>query len=201
MKLNDELPKPVGYLGRFIFYGLAAAIIIPMLFGLLNFNSRKETAECLNQQLDTPPDRSLTALKQTQGLAACIYERSGMLARWQMRSVMSMLNSFPNAPCKFVGVWTSARPDTVWKITLKDNGEFAAEPLKGEYARESDHGGSWSVSGNQMAWFYHDPLLWPPDINQIEYQTDKRFTLIEHNGVRTQFDFLESIESSACSRR
>ncbi|HTY98710.1 MAG TPA: hypothetical protein VMB75_02665 [Rhodocyclaceae bacterium] len=199
MELNDKLPRPARRLSRVVLYGLAASIIVPMAYNYLSFNSSRAAATCL-ERLESPTETRLSPLYRTQRLAVCVQERGGIVARWQMGRLLAMLNSFPNTPCRYVGVWTSARPDSVYRVTLQDGGEFLAEPLKDHRGGDAYHG-AWSVSGAQMAWFYDGDTVWPPDINPIEHESERRFTLIERDGTRTQFDLIADTDSQVCPRR
>jgi hypothetical protein len=202
MDLNDNLPKSARRFGRAAFYGLAACVIFPMAYNYLSFNSAQAAAACL-EKLESPVDKRLSPLDRTKRVAACIQERGGMVARWQMGQLLTTLESFPNAPCRYVGVWTSARPTSVYRVTLKENGEFSAEPVQDRTGPGDPYRGSWSVTadGRQMAWFYENESVWPPDINPIEREADRRFTLVERDGTRTQFDLVRETESDTCPRR
>jgi hypothetical protein len=199
MKPNDDQPKPVQPANRLFFFGIAAFIIITILLNFGNMDSSRVTSDCL-AKVDNPADKSLTALKRAKKVAACLNERSGLLAQLQLRSMMSMMESLVNAPCNFVGVWTWVRPAGIYRITLRDDGEFTAEPAKDSVAAESDSG-SWAVSDKRMVWFHNSGPIWPPDITLVDKQTDKSFTLVERDGARTQFDLIEATKSQTCPQR
>jgi hypothetical protein len=104
-------------------------------------------------------------------------------------------------PCNYVGEWTSARDQSVYKVTLRDTGDFVAEPIaRGAYSSQTIRG-TWAVRGEKMEWRYEQgPTVPAPDINRIRNVTARSFTLVEVNGGLTQFNLIESKKSARCQR-
>ncbi|MES2536339.1 MAG: hypothetical protein V4632_10760 [Pseudomonadota bacterium] len=102
-------------------------------------------------------------------------------------------------PCNYVGEWTSARAQSVYKVTLRDTGDFVAEPIaRGAYSSQTIRG-TWAVRGDKMEWRYEPGLtLQAPDINPIRNVTARSFTLLEVDGGITQFNLIEPIKSARC---
>lgn len=140
-----------------------------------------------------------TALQKTKAVAACVSNAATLPEKIMFSDTAAMLNAMPNSPCQYVGVWTSTRPGSVYRITLGDQGNFKTEIVSGEapYGQASSKG-SWGVWKGRMAWFYPDINVFPPDNNPIVDEEADRFTLIEQNGIRTQFTRLYAIDSRIC---
>ena len=190
------MPQPVGRSTRIAFFAIGAFIIVTILLNFGSFDSSRVFNDC-KAKLDA--DQELTALKRGQKMAACLNERSGLLAQLQLRSIMSMMATLPNTPCDFVGVWNWTQPTGAYRVTLGNDGEFVAAPVKAGGTAESDSG-SWSINKQRMVWFHNKGQLWPPEINLIENQTAKSFTLVGRDGARSQFDLIEATKSQACPR-
>ena len=84
-------------------------------------------------------------------------------------STLQMLASLPNAPCKYVGIWTSTRPGSVYKISMADGGMFTAEFVTGK-GPEEPVSGSWGAWRDNLVWFYDQGTVWPPDANPMDSQ-------------------------------
>ena len=103
-------------------------------------------------------------------------------------------------PCAYVGVWTAARDQSVYKVTLKDTGDYVAEPIARGAHSGSAIRGTWMVSGDAMEWTYASNKAIPRDINQIRNASAKSFTLDEVDGTSTQYNLIEATTSSTCTR-
>jgi hypothetical protein len=72
-------------------------------------------------------------------------------------------------PCRYVGVWSSIRPNLVLRITLQDDGRYVAvRNVSGSEASVHDrYEGHWAVQGRHMLWRHarNDPGR--PDVNRI----------------------------------
>lgn len=138
-----------------------------------------------------------TPLQQAQSIGACVEQVSSFPERMMFRSTSNLLHAMPNASCKYVGIWTSTRPGSVYRFIMGDNGNFRAEAISGGQDTST---GSWGVYQNQMVWFYpgKPTPMFPPDINPIVNEEPDRFTLVEQNGMLTQFTRLYAIDSKTC---
>ncbi len=134
-----------------------------------------------------------TALAGTAGAALVLFQ---LRSSQQPAVAQSDLH-----PCQYVGVWTSARDNAVFRVTLKETGEFLVESIaRGPYANASIRD-RWEVHGGTMEWKTpEDKPDDPLDINQIRDVSSTGFTLIEVNGTLTRFNLIEPLNSSTCKR-
>lgn len=127
--------------------------------------------------------------------ARCVGGYGGIIGSVQFRPTRVMVMSLPSAPCRYVGTWSSTRPGSKYKITLTDDSRFVGEPVGGTGGTVR---GLWGAVDGKMIWFYDTGVAWPPDINQILPESRSRFTLVEVNGTRTQFELIDAIKSNSC---
>lgn len=131
---------------------------------------------------------SVAALKKW---ALCVDTKSGMLQGALFRPAMDMVDALPAAPCSYVGVWSSTRPGSRYKVTITPDSRFNAVPITGGGSRIAG-GGVWGVVGDRMIWFYDAGVGSPADINRILPGPDaSHFTLVEVDGMQTQFELME----------
>ncbi len=131
--------------------------------------------------------------------ARCVDGSGGLMGSAMFRPTMSMINSLPSVPCRYVGVWTSTRPGAQYQIRLADDSRFSGVPVQPASAAGPELG-VWGVVDGRMIWFYDKGMVWPPDINQILPGEDpQHFTLVEVNGMQTQFALIQKIPSSRCT--
>jgi hypothetical protein len=195
VKLNEELPKPVGVLSRAIGYGIGLAIVLALLMVMGRKGLVTNTLQCL----EAPGmfDDQQSALRRAQAMAACLDRKNGFLEGMMMSSINKTLRTLPNAPCKYVGVWNSFQPQCTYTIALDAIGEFTAEPLNCSISSDS-MSGSWGVHKNQMVWMYKQGRSWPPDVNSIQDVDANSFLLVEANGSRTVFTRVAALPSPLC---
>lgn len=136
-------------------------------------------------------------LERGRAIAACIDRHSRFPETWYFDPAGRMFDAVPNNPCRYVGAWTSTRPGSVYRVNMYDDGRFDAEFVAGRPADEYISG-RWSFWKQQLVWFYDRGHVWPPDANPVEETDADRFSLIEHNGSRTQFTRLENLPSKRC---
>lgn len=167
---------------RAIFYGVAAVVIVPMLIGYIAFNREQRQEGCAADP------------------SACLDER-GLIERVPAlvtRNDDQSRNT--RIPCRYVGVWSSIRPNLVLRITLHDDGRYVAvRNLSGSEASAHDrYEGHWAVQGRHMLWRHtrNDPGR--PDVNRIVDESEGRLTLVEENDTTTRFERLEAIASQRC---
>lgn len=190
-------------LGLRIVVGIAVILWLSSLYSGFTLNKHREACESESAVGVSP-------IQWAKTLATCMERRSFFPEKLYIGTTLKMLKSLPNAPCDFVGVWTSTRPGSAYRITLGDQGQFVSVPMADSGSRSVEESflelkhdgglsfGNWGVWNNKMAWFYNNLFMWPPDANPIIEKDGDRFTLIELNGVRTQFTRLGPIESSTC---
>lgn len=198
MKIKQILLYQGSWMGRIIIYG----VMLVVIFVVLSFYSQLKLAAHVNECMDAPDmpgDKMLTALNRVQRLAACIDQRSGLLERLLMRSTRETLVALPATPCRYIGVWSASRAQSVYEITLKDNSEFVAEPIRAINPEADTITGSWGVHQDKMVWFYNEGRVWPPDINLITPESASSFTLAEANGTRTHYALIEAVKSTSCA--
>ena len=195
MKLTDKIPALPKLLMRIVGYCIAAAIAYALIHGFAMFRIAHHTEDCSAATGRSSANQS--PLKRAKSMAACIARHSSFPENLFFDSTLQMLASLPNAPCKYVGIWTSTRPGSVYKISMADSGMFTAEFVTGK-GPEEPVSGSWGAWRDNLVWFYDQGTVWPPDANPIVNDEPDRFTLIERNGSRTQFTRLDSVESRIC---
>jgi hypothetical protein len=114
-----------------------------------------------------------------------------------MRSFSKPVSRLPNTPCKYVGTWLATRPQSVYSISLQDNGEFIAEPAHAA-ADAHTYVGSWGFHDGRMIWITEG--IWPPDVNPIRNESEGAFMLVERDGSQTEFSLFKRLETNECSR-
>jgi len=189
MKFLNGVPKWLGWIFKAVIYGLALLVILILLF----FWAGKRLAdnvETCEAQSGIRNNNQKSVLQNTQAFVACMQKENGMLENWIMRDTSATIAGLPNAPCKYVGVWESVRPQCRYTITLMENGIFKAAPIACNLSM-SAYSGTWGVYENKMAWLDSRDFRWPIDINPIVAEEANSFALIEVNGTRTQFNRIE----------
>mgnify|MGYP001245952501 CR=1 FL=1 len=106
-------------------------------------------------------------------------------------------------PCALVGVWAASRRDSVYQVTLQDDGRFHAEPLaRGAFSSGTIHG-DWSVdtvdAGPRITWRYDGGApVGPPDVNPVRDLAATGFTLVEVNGETTRYNLIRRTPGARC---
>ncbi|WP_035056455.1 hypothetical protein [Andreprevotia chitinilytica] len=198
MKLSESaLSNSSRWVGRILGYGIAGVICYALISSYVTFRIGRNLETCSMWGQDSAA-KAQTPLIKAKSLAACIDRHNTLPERMFFWRTMKMLDSLPNAPCKYVGVWTSTRPGSVFRVTMDDSGAFTADLVTGRSNTESASG-SWGAADGKLVWFYDEGLVWPPDANPIQDEEADRFTLVERNGVHTQFTRLDTVESKTCN--
>ncbi len=199
MKFTEGIPKWIGWIFRAFVYGLSLIILLTLLY----FYSASQLAgnvEKCESETGIRKNTKNSALKNTQALAACLEKENGILENWLMRDTIKTIQALPNAPCQYVGVWESVRPQCRYTITMKENSEFTATPIMCNISM-STYSGIWGVHENKMAWLDSREYRWPIDINTIEAEDKNSFSLIEVNGTHTTFRRIEeSSLATGCAK-
>lgn len=199
MSTQIRLPTTATLITRTLGYGLALLFLLPILYAYGNFRTAQHARECL-EQLDTRTQAKESALTRTQGLIACIDERAGWLERLAYRRAKADVQALPYVPCRYVGIWSAKRPQSEYRVTLKDNGEFLAEPISDPHGAAELVSGSWGFHDDHLIWLYDSGHVWPPDTNPIKPLANDRFELIEANGTRTEYRLIQDLASNSCIR-
>jgi len=198
MNLFSRVPGPIAWGMRIVAWTIGLAIIGVMLAGYGNFRLSKHILECMQAAKGSAP----SALAYSQQLVACADKRSGPLERAVLYPRRKAMAALPNVPCRYVGVWTATRPPsarlpaTVYRITLRDDSKFIAEPVQSPDTQVIT--GSWGVYQEAMVWFYDQGHVWPPDMNPIRHTNDDAFTLREAEGTLTSYALLTRAASQNC---
>jgi hypothetical protein len=179
MNVSGKVPRPITWLIRIAGWTLALVIIGAIVLSYGDFKLSHQIEECL--MFPTQP-RSPNTLVSTKNLLACTIQKGGFLERLLLYRHLRVISALPNVPCPYVGTWTASRPGTAYKVTLRDDSQFYAEPM-------NDPQGVL-ISG---AWgFYKDSLVWLYD------ESDDAFTLVEADGSITRYVLLERKRSTNC---
>lgn len=192
MNLFANVPRPVTWVLRIAGWTVGLGLIFGIVFWYGNFKITHHITECFHEQAHANPN----ALRAAQQLFACVEKKSGPLERLLLSHNRKALAALPNAPCRYVGTWTATRPGAVYRVTLKDSGDFVAEPVQGP-SRDVITG-SWGVYRDSMVWIYDSGQLWPPDINDIRQAGADAFALVEADRSLTQYALYARAPSQNC---
>jgi hypothetical protein len=179
------LNKWFSWIIRIVIYGIAAIIIIPLIFFILGSRLEKNLSAC-DSEIYVGFSKKEPGLKKVKLMASCLEKNNSFLENWLQSTPINAIKALPNAPCQYVGVWISTQANCRYKFTLKDNGEYDAEHQACNISSD-DSSGSWGVHENKMLWFDHENFRWPPDINVIEAEDKNSFSIVEMNGSLTRF--------------
>jgi len=103
-----------------------------------------------------------------------------------------------NPRCPYAGTWSSQRNGVEYFVTLNSDGTFLAEPGRNTQPGERPIGGAWTVANKKFVWAYDAGPVWPPDINPMFNEADKKFSLREVDGAVTQFLQMSKEEGGQC---
>ena len=177
--------------------GILLAVLAWALSGYSKFRLAKDGELCAAWGAGVAENAS--ALARAKGRAECVHSRANPLERFFFSNTYETLNALPNAPCKYVGVWTRTAPGNVYKYMLDDAGNFSATRItEGRDDGATRYTGSWGYWRGRFVWFVNDHEQWPPDVNPVISEDADRLTLREHDGSVSQFTRLNAVESKAC---
>lgn len=180
-----------------LWQAVIVVIIAVFLFSAMLSNAKgggvREYAQACSRQGWQPLDAA-----KLQKWAQCVDVEGGLLQGALFHPTAEVVQALPSAPCGYVGVWSSTRPGSRFKVTLTGDGRFNGVPMTGA-PQAGAGGGVWGVAGDKMAWFYDAGVAWPSDINQILPGPDAdHFTLVEVNGMRTRFERMDKRQPTGC---
>jgi hypothetical protein len=154
--------------------GVLIILVLGYFYVMNDLANHIETCEA---ETGIRKNKKIPALKNTQALMACVERENWFLENWLMRDAIETVHALPNAPCKYVGVWESTRPQCKYKVTLKESGEYTGTPIACNIS-SSNYTGTWGVHENRMVWLDNIDYRWPLDINSIEAESRDAFVLI-----------------------
>jgi hypothetical protein len=199
MKLTDRIPAKLTWIIRLT--GWSVSLII--IWGMFSFYANLKTANSIQACMETlhkrPQAGEFTSLDAAKELVACLDGRSGFPEKLMNAHTKKLIQSLPSVPCRYVGIWTTSRADTVYRVTLMDDSRYIAVPLRDSSPGAGELDGSWGVLNDRMVWLNEQGRVWPPDINQITQISDTVFTLREVDRSTTRYELVERIPSTACS--
>lgn len=80
----------------------------------------------------------------------------------------------------------------------KDDGTYLVELSNEGRPAPYRQLGYWEVQGENVVWYQQKRGV-EPDVNKILEMTETGFTLLEQNGMHSQFELIDHIKSSTCS--
>ena len=163
---------------RTMIYGLVLVFVVPVIWNYVKFHrATKETCA------DDPK--------------LCLDSKSGILK--PEKSAQGVATESTTIPCGMVGVWSSRqRGKNMRRIELKDDGTYAMEPSVVGADIATGYTGHWAVQGEKMIW-RHNQGPSDLDVNPIVPESASRFTLIEENGSRTNYELIRAVQSKICT--
>ena len=180
-------------------------IIVPLAYKTLFKQQAEQKAQCLDQaassQRATSPASTVDKyaaceLKKVGGKPTAAGSTSDGAAAGSSTSAESPIAV---ARCRYSGVWSAARGNMVYLVTLEADGRFIAEPSQNVPPNATAIMGAWSVAGNKMAWAYDNGPVWPPDVNPISADSGDAFTLSEVNGSTTRYTLVDRLSGGSCN--
>lgn len=164
---------------RLLIYGLFLIFVVPVIWSYLRF------------------DRVMAVRACEENPNACLDPDTGILR--SKKSVQGGESGESHIPCRMVGVWSSRQDSIMYRIELKDDGSYVIEPNQKGSGDPRGYTGRWAVQGQNMVW-RHDQYVGDLDVNPILPESDTRFTLIEGNGRRTNYELIRAVSSERCRR-
>ena len=164
--------------------GLGLVFLAWQVTARINLASHYETCEAQSR-----PARDVDiALERTRAFIACLDREAGLLDRPLLKAITHFVTPMPLTPAQYRGTWIAARPESTYRITLREDGSFIAVQEAGRPQLMGEAiTGAWSVVENKFVWLYDEGRIWPPDINPIGEETADGFSLREADGSMTRY--------------
>ena len=198
MKSVNQTAWVFGCIARIILWGFCCVVALALLYVYGSFTLAGHIQDCMSSTAREAPGTS--SLERAQRLVSCVNRQSGA-EKVLFRGVTKAVASLRNAPCGYIGTWLATRKDgTSYKVDLKEDGSFLAEPYHNARGRTETVTGSWGVDRNRMVWLYDLGMTWPPDVNPIVDESSQGFTLIERDGVKTRYVPFEGGQVEGCEK-
>lgn len=172
------------------------AILVWAITAYAKYRLAKENVEC--EEWGAGNQVSAAPMARAKARMECVQNHAGIVEKLYYHPTFDMMNSLPNAPCKYVGVWTRTAPGNVFKYVLDDAGNFTATQMDGRDTGQSRYIGSWGYWKGNLVWFTEGHETWPMDADPIQTEDADHFTLRELDGSQSQFTRLDSVESKLC---
>jgi hypothetical protein len=199
MKLTDKFSTPVTWLVRVIGWSVSLITIWWLFSFYANMKLVNHVATCLETLKHRTGTGPASALTDAKDLLACLDKQAGFPEKFMYAPAKKAILSLPSVPCRYVGIWSASRGETMYRVTLMDDSRFIAEPLRDAAPAAQNLSGSWGVHEDRMIWLYDTGRLWPPDINPITYISETGFSLREADGSTTRYDLIEQVPSTSCT--
>lgn len=187
-----KLDRITTYANRTFLVGVIGLIVCGILAAVY-FRGQNQLAE--NVRYCRRP-ATLSGIRQW---TECVEAGNGTLESALFQKTKEIALSLPSVPCRYIGVWSSTRQGSKYKVTLTDDSRFIAEPMHDSAGRTSSITGFWGVHDDVMVWFEDKSIAWPIDASTLLPENRSRFSLIEMNGERAAFELIDAIKSNTCS--
>lgn len=206
MSLTDHTSTRSTWTMRVIGWTIALLIIVPLAYKTLFRQQAEQKAQCLDQAASS--QRATNPTTTVNKYAACELgnaKAAGMPpAATGTADAVGTASTTSGGPvavarCRYTGVWSAARGNMEYLVTLEADGRFVAEPSQNVPPNAAIITGAWSVAGNKMAWAYDEGPVWPPDVNPISADSGDAFTLSEVNGATTRYTLVERSPGTPCN--
>lgn len=182
-RLLRPLPRKFAWAMRVVVYSIVFVIVGGLIYGFSIFMIGTYFQACADQMRKQGPG---SVLNSHHEMMACLEGRANFIERWLLESDQQMLAALPSSPCRYVGTWTAERSTLTSRITLRSDGRYSGSVVRGVGTGHT-FAGVWGVHDKQIVWLDEDRMVWPLDVNKIDDEGAKGFTLIERNGSRTRF--------------
>lgn len=169
---SETTPRKSSRLGPLIF---VLAIAGPLVYVYGEADEQEAQRACVRRG---PPDSSAkTPLQQAQQLGRCIDKSSNLLGRQFFAPTLKALNSFPNAPSRWQGVWVAEEYGNPYEFHLCADSRIRVRPAADPTADDRWRG-SWGLHDGEMWWFRNDrgPVL-PAEVRKLKELGPGRFSL------------------------
>lgn len=194
---SRTVPGPARWLLRIVGWSVAALVFIAIYRVGNAYRTVEFAGQCTRESQFKGEHQ--TNLGYAQRFSACMFLRSNFFEAWRTEPSLRHVMALPSAPCARIGVWKSTRRRSVYRVALRDDSSFIAEPVASPANPQAETvSGFWGEHEGRMVWIYDNGILWPPDINPIENDSAGSFTLVEANGERTDFIREENLPSQRC---
>lgn len=174
--MSDSFQSSSKWLFRALLWTAFLLVILFMVYKAAFRHQVKLLVNCLDAA--SVGEKMKTRLEAVDGYARCVSRNEKQASK----------PITPNPPrCKYAGMWSSKRSGVEYFVTLNQDGSFIAEPGPGTPLGERAVTGAWTVANDKMVWAYDSGPVWPPDINPITNDREKKFELREVDGATTTF--------------
>jgi hypothetical protein len=168
---------------RLLLYGTALIVAVPLLANIVFFKGVEMADESCEMVATACLDAKTGILKPMPSLA-----RQDDAAA-----------TYTQIPCRYVGTWSSIRPDKVYRIVLEDSGHYRMSNNTTGAGNTSIDQGYWAVQGDHMLWRSEKHVAMAIDANPIVVASETRFDLVEKDGRHTRFELISPSEPHSCS--